>query len=108
MAGDAVATALTLVDGLAIICEGIAKGYSLFLSTLVEELNGNYTKPSGNKLRRLASIAFNLEDPQQMEEFLRGETREIVVPGGRNLKYDPLQAFALNHWIKNNHVFRVL
>ena len=27
-------------------------------------------------------MAFNLEDPAQLEKFLKGETREITVPGG--------------------------
>ena len=36
-------------------------------------------------------MAFNLEDPAQLEKFLKGETREITVPGSkRKMKYDPL------------------
>ena len=35
--------------------------------------------------------AFNLEDPVQLETFLKGDTREITIPGsGRKLQYDPL------------------
>jgi hypothetical protein len=42
--------------------------------------------------RCLASAAFNLEDPAQLEIFLKGEPRTINVPGsGRSLAYDPLQ-----------------
>ena len=42
--------------------------------------------------RRLAQIAFNLEDPAQLQQFLQGEAREITVPGSRKkLRYDPLQ-----------------
>ena len=41
---------------------------------------------------RLAQVAFNLEDPAQLQQFLRGEQREITVPGSRKkLQYDPLQ-----------------
>jgi glucokinase len=92
VAGDAMAQALTLLDGLAVIGGGIAAASPLFLPSLVAELNGNYTGPKGNQFRRLASVAFNLEDPAQLAQFLKGETREITVPGsGRKLKYDPLQ-----------------
>jgi glucokinase len=42
--------------------------------------------------RRLASAAVNLEDPAQLDVFLKGETRTIQVPGSaRSLAYDPLQ-----------------
>jgi glucokinase len=90
--GDAMGNALTLIDGLAVIGGGVSNGYRLFLPALVEELNSTYTAPNGNKFRRLASQAFNLEDPKQLRKFLKGETREIVIPGTqRKVKYDPLQ-----------------
>ena len=90
--GDAMGSALTLIDGLAVIGGGLSKGHSLFLPALVSELNGFYTGPGGNQFHRLASKAFNLEDPAQLEKFLAGETREITVPGSsRKIQYDPLQ-----------------
>jgi glucokinase len=90
--GDAMGNALTLIDGLAVVGGGVSGAWPLFLPALVAELNSNYTGPKGNQFRRLASAAFNLEDPAQLEKFLRGETKEITVPGGnRKVKYDPLQ-----------------
>ena len=92
VAGDAMGNALTLIDGLAVIGGGVSKGWPLFLPSLVAELNSHYTGPKGNQFRRLASVAFNLEDPAQLEKFLKGEAKEITVPGGtRKIKYDPLQ-----------------
>jgi glucokinase len=94
--GDAMANALTLVDGLAVIGGGISAAWPLFLPAIVEELNGTYTAPDGRKFGRLASVAFNLEDPQQMRKFLAGETREIAVPGSRRkITYDPLQRIGI-------------
>ena len=90
--GDAMGNALTLVDGLAVVGGGLSKGYRLFMPALVDELNSTYTGPSGNKFRRLASKVFNLEDAAQLKKFLKGETREITVPGTqRKVKYDSLQ-----------------
>jgi glucokinase len=90
--GDAMGNALTLVDGLGVIGGGVAGAWPLFLPALVEELNSPYTGPKGNRYRRLASKAFNLEDPAERKTFLAGETREILVPGsGRKVRYDPLQ-----------------
>ncbi len=90
--GDAMAQALTLVDGLGVIGGGISGASPLFLPALVNELNSTYTSPKGNKFRRLASAAFNLEDPAQLQQFLQGEKREITVPASqRKVQYDPLQ-----------------
>ena len=92
VAGDAMANALTLIDGLAVIGGGVSGAWPLFLPSLVAELNGHYIGPSGNSFHRLASTAFNLEDPVQLEIFLKGQTRTIPVRGtSRTLEYDPLQ-----------------
>jgi glucokinase len=89
--GDAMAQALTLVDGLAVIGGGISGSWPLFLPALVAELNGTYVAPNGNHFRRLVQVAFNLEDADQRKKFLKGQTREITVPGTkRKLRYDPL------------------
>jgi glucokinase len=89
--GDAMAQALTLVDGLAVIGGGISGSWPLFLPALVDELNGNYVAPNGTSFRRLVQAAFNLEDAAQRKRFLKGATKEITVPGtNRKLKYDPL------------------
>jgi glucokinase len=90
--GDAMAHALTLVDGLGVIGGGISGASPLFLPALVGELNGSYINPKGDKFRRLASVAFNLEDPKQLKSFLKGETRTITVPDSKKkVQYDPLQ-----------------
>jgi glucokinase len=96
VAGDAMGQALTLVDGLGVIGGGVANSWPLFLPALVDELNSTYTAPNGNKFRRLASVAFNLEDAAQRKKFLKGETREILVPGTkRKVKYDSLQRLGI-------------
>jgi glucokinase len=90
--GDALGNALTLVDGLAVIGGGISNSKQLFFPALMEELNGTYTTQFGKRFRRLASVAFDLEDPEQLETFLKGEVREIAIPGSsQKIKYDPLQ-----------------
>lgn len=90
--GDAMGNALTLIDGLAVVGGGVSGAWPLFLPALVEELNSPYTGPKGNQYRRVASPVFNLEDAAQREVFLKGDTREVTVPGGsRKVKYDPLQ-----------------
>lgn len=91
VAGDAMANALTLVDGIGVIGGGISAAWPLFLPALISELNSFYTNPRGDKFRRLASAAFNLEDPAQMGLFLQGDKHEISVPRTRKtIAFDPL------------------
>ena len=80
VAGDAIALAITLLDGLVVIGGGISGD------------ERRYTAPDGQRFRRLIPQAFNLEDPAQLAEFVRGETRELPVPGSsRTVRFDAMQ-----------------
>ncbi len=89
-AGDAISNAITLIDGLVVIGGGLSGASEVFLPFIVEEMNSTYEKPDGSKFRRLVANVYNLEDPAQLQKFLKGSTREISVPGsGKKVKYDP-------------------
>jgi glucokinase len=90
VAGDSFANAITLVDGLVVIGGGLSKAYPLFLSRLVEEMNAAFDTAHGKSLPRMEIKAFNLEDPKELELFLKGDTREIQVPfSKKRIRYDP-------------------
>ena len=90
VAGDVLAQALTLVDGLAVIGGGISGAYPLFLPPLVEAANATFEGTAG-RFRRLGPQVFNLEDPAQRDLFLKGERRELTVYGStRKIQHDPL------------------
>ena len=90
-AGDALASAVTLVDGLVVIGGGLTGAADLFLPALVAEMNSSYETPSG-PVPRLEVKAFNLEVPAEREAFVKGDAREVVVPGSdRKVAYDPLK-----------------
>ncbi|MAT69713.1 MAG: hypothetical protein CMJ58_09330 [Planctomycetaceae bacterium] len=90
--GDALANALTLIDGLAVIGGGLTGAAPLFMPSIINELNGTIAKYNGERIPRLAQRAFNLEDPEQLAAFLKGETKEIAIPGSdRTVAYDPLK-----------------
>ncbi len=96
VAGDAMAQALTLIDGLAVIGGGIAGAHRFSCRRWSTPSTTYIIKPDGVRLRRLVARAFNIEDPPQREAFLKGETREIAVPGStRSIRYDPLQRIAV-------------
>jgi glucokinase len=88
VAGDAIAQALTLIDGLAVIGGGISAAHPLFMTALVEAVNGVYDwhQPP---LRRVIAQAFDLEDRVGRAAFLQRATKEVRVPGsGRMVRYD--------------------
>ena len=88
--GDVLANVLTLVDGLAVIGGGLAGAAPLFLPRVMAELNGTIATYDGGTTDRLIQDAFDLGDPAQRHEFLRGEAREITVPhSSRTLVTDP-------------------
>ena len=90
--GDALANAISLIDGLIVIGGGLAGAASVFLPKVVEEMNGTIENLSGQPISRLELKTFNLEDDGEMAAFLRGEAREITVPGSsRKVVYDPLK-----------------
>ena len=92
VAGDAISFVTTLVDALVVIGGGLAAAHRLFLPSLVAEMNSQYTTPAGEPFRRLIQVAFDLEDPPQLETFLRGRTADLKVPGsGRMVSFDALQ-----------------
>lgn len=90
--GDAMANAVTLIDGLVVIGGGLSAASSLFLPRVVEELNGTIETLDGGQFPRMEVKAFNLEDDSQMAAFIRGDAHRIAVPGSdRQLMYDPLK-----------------
>lgn len=89
-AGDAIANAVTLVDGLVVIGGGLSGAWKLFLPRLVEEMNTPYETMSGHKLERMEVQAFNLEDDKGLARFLHSDATEIEVPfSTRRVVFDP-------------------
>jgi glucokinase len=90
-AGDALANAINLVDGLVVIGGGLTGAAELFLPALVAEMNAPFHTHSG-PVMRLETTAFNLEDRNERVRFLTGEVKEVPVPGSkRTVTYDPVK-----------------
>ena len=95
VAGDAIAQALTLLEGLGAVGGGIAAPYRQFLPAMITEMNGTYKAANGERFRQLIPRAFNLEDPAQLQEsegrdegtgdsrqFTEREVRRTAARGG--------------------------
>lgn len=89
-AGDAIAQALTLVDGLVVIGGGLSKGSDLFMPSLIAAMNDSFAKNPRNQ-RRLVQRVFNLEDAKERSQFCADNHVEIFVPGTtQKISYDSL------------------
>lgn len=90
--GDALANAITLVDGLIVIGGGLAGASEFFLPALVSEMNTPFTSLNGQPVNRLEMQVFNLENEKEFVIFASGKETEISLPGTqRKIKYDPMK-----------------
>lgn len=90
VAGEAIACALTLVDGLVVLGGGLSAASELFMPTLLGALNGSIRKMDGRELPRLVQHVYDLDRPQDLDAFLRGTPMPIQVPGrSAPLMWDP-------------------
>ena len=90
VAGDAMATAVTLVDGLIVIGGGITAAHRWFMPSLLAELRGKLHTVGGDELNRVQMKVYDLDNDEEFAAFARGERRELKVYGSeRTVDYDP-------------------
>lgn len=78
-AGDTLATAATLIDGLIVIGGGIAGAAKYIIPALVAEMNSNLSLIDGTPMPRMQSRVYNLDDPAEFALFAEDNIVEIPV-----------------------------
>lgn len=92
IAGDAIAAAITIVDGIIVIGGGLSGASKYIVPALVKELNGTTGMMTGECFNRLQMKVFNLDDELQMKEFIQSRNTKVNIPGtNRTVDYDPLK-----------------
>ncbi|WP_455674005.1 ROK family protein [Phocaeicola sp.] len=92
LAGDAIASAVTLIDGVVVIGGGVAGASKYILPALLKEMNSSLSMLDGTTFGRLQMKAFNLDDPDGFAGFAKGEAVKIEVSGTKlTVDYDPLK-----------------
>ena len=90
MAGDALASAITLIDGLIVIGGGLSGASKYILPALLKEMNAQTGMMDGARFGRLQKEVYDLDDEKSFAGFARGEAVEVLVPGtNRKVGYDP-------------------
>jgi len=95
VAGNAIANALVMVDGLVVIGGGLAGAHTAFMPYLMEQLNLETTTPVGIR-KRLDATAYNLEAENDLQMFLKGDVKTVGIPGtSETMVWDPLKRFGV-------------
>lgn len=92
VAGDAMATAVTLVDGLIVIGGGITAAREFIMPALLRELRGEMKTLSGDRLDRVQMKVYDLDNPEEFDRFAHGDNRRIKIYGTDDyVNYDPMK-----------------
>lgn len=90
--GDALANAITLIDGLIVIGGGLSGASELFLPAVVTQMNTPFRSMTGEPVDRLELQVYNLENEKDFQIFAAGKETEIKVPcSSKKVKYDPVK-----------------
>lgn len=90
IAGDAMATAATLVDGLIVIGGGITAARRHIMPSLLAELRSKMKTIGGEELNRVQMKVYDLDDEAEFAAFAKGDKRPLKVYGtDRTVDYDP-------------------
>jgi len=94
--GDALANAMTLIDGLVVIGGGLSGAHPLILPEMINEMNGSLETLQGDPVSRLVAKVYNLEDTTAMARFLTGSKQQITIPGtDKTILHDPEQRMGI-------------
>ncbi len=77
--GDALANAVTLLDCCVVIGGGISGAWPLFLQHAVNHMNGLLKKNDGGSVQRMEVFAYNWENDDCRNDFLKNEARTLPV-----------------------------
>lgn len=92
IAGDSMAMAAQLIDGIIVIGGGITAARHWILPSLLKELRSDLSTISGDKVSRVQMEVYNLDNPKEFELFAKGNTRSIRVRGTNlTIDYDDMK-----------------
>lgn len=96
VAGDVIAHALTLVDGIVVLGGGLTGASRHFLPALLDEMRSTFSTCAGARLQRLQMELCDLTDPVQRAAFLADDTLRVPIPGcDATAEYRPARRTAL-------------
>lgn len=90
IAGDAIATTVTLIDSMVVIGGGLAAAKEFWMPALLRQMRGELHTLDGQTLNRVQMKVYDLDDESQFDAFAKGDSRSLKVYGtDRSVIYDP-------------------
>jgi predicted NBD/HSP70 family sugar kinase len=88
-AGYSIAYAACMLDGILVLGGGVSKAAKFYMPALLSELRATMHTLGGQTLARVPSYIYDLENPEEFEQFVKGQTKEIEVFGtGKRVRID--------------------
>ncbi len=78
--GDALANAVTLTDSCVVVGGGLSGAYDLFFPYALKQMNSMFKRIDGKSMERMEIKAFNWQDINSRDLFLKDEAVKISVP----------------------------
>ncbi len=95
-AADAIANSITMFDGLVVIGGGLSGAHSIILPVIVEELNKQFSSFDNSPLQRMEVFAYNMNDTNCSEDFLRPSAVSIKIPrSDKSISYNPVKKIGI-------------
>jgi predicted NBD/HSP70 family sugar kinase len=90
VAGEAMATGVTLTDGLIVIGGGITAAHKYFMPSLLKALRSRINTMAGDEIDRVQMKVYNLDDEEEFAQFTKGSQRKLKIYGSEiEVNYDP-------------------
>lgn len=90
IAGDALASAVSLIDGIIVLGGGLAGASKYIIPAMLREMNTKLGQFNGDSFPRLQMRTYNLDDAAQFADFAKGDATKVLVPGTFDtVDYDP-------------------
>ena len=89
VAGAAISTAVTIIDGLVVIGGGVSAASRWIMPALLDEMRSKLRTLGGDEVNLVQMKVYNLENTDEFELFAKGETKKVKVYGeDRYVDYD--------------------
>ena len=89
VAGAAISTAVTIIDGLVVIGGGVSAASRWIMPALLEEMRSKLRTLGGDEVNLVQMKVYDLENADEFKLFAKGETKKVKVYGEeRYVDYD--------------------
>ena len=88
--GDVIAMTVSITDGLVVIGGGLSGAYKYMKDAMFKSLRGKMQRLSGETISKLASKVYDLDNPDELQQFIKGDQKSIKIYNSEiEVTYDP-------------------